>query len=31
MASLHTFRQMWVTREEYEEVGPAIVHRKCYN
>lgn len=31
MASLSTFRQMWVTREEYEEVGPAIVHRKCYN
>ncbi len=22
---------MWVTKEDYDEVGPAIVHRKCYS
>jgi len=31
LASLPSFQQMWITREEYEEAGPAIVHRKCYN
>ena len=30
LASLPTFRQMWITREEYEEFGPAIVHTKCF-
>merc|ERR1712100_750547 len=28
LASLPTFQQMWITRAEYEEVGPTIVHRK---
>jgi actin len=28
-ASLSTFQQMWITKEEYDEAGPAIVHRKC--
>jgi len=30
LASLSTFQQMWITNSEYEEVGPAIVHRKCF-
>jgi len=30
LSSLSTFQQMWITREEYEEFGPAIVHRKCF-
>ncbi|VAH05183.1 unnamed protein product [Triticum turgidum subsp. durum] len=25
-----TFQQMWISRAEYEESGPAIVHRKCF-
>lgn len=29
LASLSTFQQMWITRQEYDESGPAIVHRKC--
>ena len=22
--------QMWITKEEYDESGPSIVHRKCF-
>merc|ERR1719242_321000 len=29
LASLSTFEQMWVTKEEYDSSGPQIVHRKC--
>jgi len=29
LASLSTFEDMWVTKEEYDESGPSIVHRKC--
>jgi actin-related protein len=29
LASLSTFEEMWVTKEEYDDSGPAIVHRKC--
>eukprot|EP01053_Blabericola_migrator_P004282 Blabericola_migrator_1__4281@NODE_2312_length_2953_cov_108_588011_g1448_i0_p1_GENE_NODE_2312_length_2953_cov_108_588011_g1448_i0NODE_2312_length_2953_cov_108_588011_g1448_i0_p1_ORF_typecomplete_len377_score63_47Actin/PF00022_19/7_5e131MreB_Mbl/PF06723_13/3_8e06_NODE_2312_length_2953_cov_108_588011_g1448_i016802810 len=29
LASLSTFDSMWITREDYEESGPSIVHRKC--
>jgi len=29
LASLSTFENMWITKEEYEESGPSIVHRKC--
>eukprot|EP00762_Andalucia_godoyi_P007729 ANDGO_07895.mRNA.1 Actin len=29
LASLQTFESMWITRQEYEEVGPQIVHRRC--
>ena len=30
LALLSTFQNMWVTKEEFEESGPAIVHRKCF-
>ncbi|KAF9170420.1 hypothetical protein BGX21_009005 [Mortierella sp. AD011] len=30
LASSSTFQSMWVTKQEYEESGPAIVHRKCF-
>jgi len=29
LTSLSTFEGQWVTREAYEEHGPAIVHKKC--
>ncbi|KAJ5070114.1 actin [Anaeramoeba ignava] len=30
LASLSTFSSMWVTKDEYDESGPPIVHRKCF-
>lgn len=30
LASLSTFQQMWISKDEYEESGPGIVHRKCF-
>jgi len=30
LASLSTFQEMWITKEEYDESGPGIVHRKCF-
>uniref|UniRef100_A0A6B2LVV8 Actin n=1 Tax=Arcella intermedia TaxID=1963864 RepID=A0A6B2LVV8_9EUKA len=30
LASLHTFKQMWILTEDYDEYGPAVVHRKCF-
>jgi len=30
LASLSTFHQMWITKQEYDESGPSIVHRKCF-
>lgn len=29
-ASLSTFQQMWHSKQEYDESGPSIVHRKCF-
>jgi actin beta/gamma 1 len=29
LASLNMFQQMPISRKEFDEVGPAIVHRKC--
>jgi len=29
LSSLSTFEEMWVTKDEYDESGPSIVHRKC--
>lgn len=30
LASLSTFQNMWITKAEYQESGPEIVHRKCF-
>ena len=30
LASLSTFQQMWISKQEYDESGPCIVHRKCF-
>ena len=24
------FQSMWISKREYDEVGPTIVHRKCF-
>jgi actin len=29
LASLSTFQQCWISKEEYDENGPSFVHRKC--
>jgi len=29
LASLSTFQPMWITKEDYDEVGPRVVHGKC--
>jgi len=30
LASLSTYKGMWISKAEYEESGPQIVHRKCF-
>jgi len=30
LSSLSTFESMWITKAEYDDSGPAIVHRKCF-
>uniref|UniRef100_A0A3P9L1V6 Uncharacterized protein n=1 Tax=Oryzias latipes TaxID=8090 RepID=A0A3P9L1V6_ORYLA len=30
LASLTTFQQMWISKQEYDESGPSIVHRTCF-
>ena len=30
LSSLSTFQQMWISKQEYDEMGPGIVHRKCF-
>eukprot|EP00663_Eupelagonemidae_sp_cell21sb_P004112 gene4113-5737_t len=30
LSSLSTFQSMWVKKEEYDESGPGIVHKKCF-
>jgi len=30
LSSLSTFQTMWITKQEFEESGPSIVHRKCF-
>ncbi|KAG7368711.1 actin family protein [Nitzschia inconspicua] len=30
ISSLSSFQSMWITKEEYQECGPSIVHRKCF-
>ena len=29
LSSLTSFGQEWITRQEYDEVGPSIVHKRC--
>jgi actin-related protein len=29
LSSLSTFEEMWIAKQEYDESGPSIVHRKC--
>ena len=30
LSSLSTFQEMWVSKDDYDESGPSIVHRKCF-
>ena len=30
LASLPTFQSLWVSKEEYDESGAFIVHKKCF-
>jgi actin-related protein len=30
LSSLSTFSEMWISKDEYDESGPGIVHRKCF-
>jgi len=30
LSSLTTFQNMWISKAEYDESGPSIVHRKCF-
>ncbi|KAL4224602.1 actin [Mactra antiquata] len=30
LGSLSSFGQMWISKQEYDERGPGIVHRKCF-
>lgn len=30
LSSLTSFSSMWVTKEEYSEYGPSIIHKKCF-
>ena len=30
LSSLSTFQSMWISKAEYDESGPAIVHRKWF-
>jgi actin-related protein len=30
LASLTALRQMWISKEKYDESGPSVVHRKCF-
>ena len=30
LASLSTFKRMWITKDEFKDVGPSILYRKCF-
>ncbi len=30
LASSSAFQQSWISKQEYHESGPSIVHRKCF-
>jgi len=29
-ATLSTFHGMWITKSEFDESGPSVIHRKCF-
>lgn len=29
MASMDSFQSNWITKDEFEDIGPSVVHRKC--
>ena len=30
LTSLTTFERMWISKHDYNEYGPLIMHRKCF-
>ena len=30
LAALSTFQTMWINKQEYDDHGPSIIHRKCF-
>ena len=30
LSSLSSFQVNWITKDEYDDVGPTIIHRKCF-
>lgn len=30
LASLDTFKKMWVSKREFDEEGPRVIHRKTF-
>jgi len=30
LSSISTFTSLWITKEEYEEAGPTVIHRRCF-
>ena len=30
LASLSSFKKMWITKKQYDESGPSVVHKKCF-
>ena len=29
-ATLSSFQTMWITKQEFDEQGPGVIHRKCF-
>lgn len=30
LSSMSTYPSMWLTKDEYDESGPSVIHRKCF-
>ena len=30
LSSIKEFSNIWITKAEYDEIGPGVVHRKCF-
>ena len=30
LSNLASFQQNWITKAEFEEYGPSVIHRKCF-